>query len=652
MLRRTKFILYATPALFGILTELAVSLDQSTQPDRVAYTSFQPSNWDIYLFAQPGQTPRRLTDYPGLDYDPVVSPDGRWLVFCSERRGNPDLYVLDLQNGGTPRLLIDSDFLEDQAAFSPDGKSIVFVSTFSGNADIFRLPFRPDKTLSMKQAENLTHHPGGDFRPAISPDGRMMAFSSDRELPVTGLGAITRHRSGDIWTLNLIDKTLRRLTTVKGTGWNGSPKWSADGKEIVYYSSQYGAERGNQKSRIWVTGADGSNPHAVTVDETAALSPEFLSGGRIIYSRRNKANLDEIVSENRDGSGAAIESDPSKSSYRGPAHGPSKRSFVAYGAGPVEPEPTEGFHRAAGFEAGQLFKDGPVLVAGAPFRRKLPDRQIDLYPIRYFTAIMSPSENLILHTAPSAPSKPVELWASRIDGSQQHRLLELEPSPTQQTFSGMSFSRDGQWIALTRGGGPTAVKTARNEADVWKVRSDGSDLQNLTPNTPGFDGYPSFSGDGKQIVFRSGRNGNLDLYLMNADGSSVRRLTNDSANDLFPVFSPTANQIAFASNRDNPKIEIFDVYLLDLNADGTPGSVRRITHDEGQHGHLQYSYDGKWLIFASERGGISDEEPIAPASQLYGELYAYRIRDGAMIRLTDNKWEEGVASWEAPIGAK
>src|ERR1700693_204606 len=95
MLRRTKFILYATPALFGILTELAVSLDQSTQPDRVAYTSFQPSNWDIYLFAQPGQTPRRLTDYPGLDYDPVVSPDGRWLVFCSERRGNPDLYVLD-----------------------------------------------------------------------------------------------------------------------------------------------------------------------------------------------------------------------------------------------------------------------------------------------------------------------------------------------------------------------------------------------------------------------------------------------------------------------------------------------------------------------------------------------------------------------------
>ncbi len=655
MLRRTKFILYATPAFFGILTQLAVSSDKRVQLDRVAYTTFQPaSNWDIYLFTQPGQPPRRLTDYPGLDYDPVVSPDGRWLVFCSERRGNPDLYVLDLQRGGDPRLLIDSDFLEDQAAFSPDGKFIYFVSTFSGNAEIYRLPFRPDKTLSMKQAVNLTRNPAGDFRPAISPDGRMMAFSSDRDLPITALNPITRIRSGDIWTLNLIDKTLRRLTRVIGTGWNGSPKWSADGREIVYYVSGSGLGPGNQQSRIWVMGADGSNPRAITEEETAALSPAFLPGGRIIYSRRNKQNLDEIVSVNRDGSGVTIESDPSKNGYRGPSRGPTHGStqgaFVAYGTGPVEPDPADGYHRTP-VESG-IVRGGPVLVPGAPFRRKLPDREIDLYPIRYFTAILSPRENLILHTAPSAPSKPVELWASRIDGSEQRKLLDLEPMPTQQSFTGMCFSKDGQWIAFTRGGGPRAVKTAATEADVWKMRSDGSDLQNLTPNTPGFDGNPSFSGDGKQIVFRSGRNGSIDLYLMNADGSNVRRLTNDAANDLFPVYSPAANQIAFASNRDNPKSDIFDVYLLDLEAAGSPGKIRRITHDEGQHGHLQYSYDGKWLIFASERGGISDEQPLAPTPQLYGELYAYRIKDGTMIRLTDNKWEEGVPSWEAPLGAK
>ena len=89
MIHQTKFVLYSTPALFGmLLMQVAVSSGKIAQPDRVAYTSFQPaSNWDIYLFTQSGSVPRRLTDYPGLDYDPVVSPDGRWLVFCSERRG-------------------------------------------------------------------------------------------------------------------------------------------------------------------------------------------------------------------------------------------------------------------------------------------------------------------------------------------------------------------------------------------------------------------------------------------------------------------------------------------------------------------------------------------------------------------------------------
>jgi Tol biopolymer transport system component len=88
MLSRTKVIISCAPAVFGILTQIAVSSDKRALPDRVAYTSFQPaSNWDIYLFNHSGEAPQRLTDYPGLDYDPVVSPDGRWLVFCSERRG-------------------------------------------------------------------------------------------------------------------------------------------------------------------------------------------------------------------------------------------------------------------------------------------------------------------------------------------------------------------------------------------------------------------------------------------------------------------------------------------------------------------------------------------------------------------------------------
>jgi hypothetical protein len=213
------------------------------------------------------------------------------------------------------------------------------------------------------------------------------------------------------------------------------------------------------------------------------------------------------------------------------------------------------------------------MVAGAPFRKRLPDREIDLYPIRYFTAILNPRADLILHTQPPTISDPSELWTSRTDGSEQRELPDIEPAPPLLAFAGMSWSKDGEWVVYARG--RIGMRIDQMDADVWKMQSDGSALQNLTVNSPGFDGYPSFSGDGKEIVFVSARDGSLDLYVMKADGSDVRRLTNDHAMNLFPSFSPSSNQIAFVSNRDNPKSYMFDVYLFDLDADGAPGMIHR-----------------------------------------------------------------------------
>jgi TolB protein len=107
---------------------------------------------------------------------------------------------------------------------------------------------------------------------------------------------------------------------VSGTGWNGSPKWSAEGKQIVYYSSEFGSPRevplSSQPSGIMVMSADGSNQRAVTAWETSALSPEFRPDGRIIYARKNKQNREEIDMVNPDGSGERIvESDESNNSY-------------------------------------------------------------------------------------------------------------------------------------------------------------------------------------------------------------------------------------------------------------------------------------------------------------------------------------------------
>ena len=89
-------------AVCALLVAVAVTVPvrggQEPEPARetIVYSSILPANWDLYLFDGPGSEPRRLTTDPGLDYNAAISPDGRWVVFTSERTGSPDLYVLDL----------------------------------------------------------------------------------------------------------------------------------------------------------------------------------------------------------------------------------------------------------------------------------------------------------------------------------------------------------------------------------------------------------------------------------------------------------------------------------------------------------------------------------------------------------------------------
>ena len=139
---------------------------------------------------------------------------------------------------------------------------------------------------------------------------------------------------------------------------------------------------------------------------------------------------------------------------------------------------------------------------------------------------------------------------------------------------------------------------------------------------------------------------------MKRDGSDVRKLTDSAANYLDPAFSPTAKQIAFLSNRDDPTSVLYDVYLLELDDDYGVRSVRQVTATDGQEGHVGFSPDGAWLVFTSERGGVSYETPLFPQPQAHGEIYAYRIADGATVRLTHNWGEDGAPAWERGVNTR
>ena len=100
---------------------------------------------------------------------------------------------------------------------------------------------------------------------------------------------------------------------------------------------------------------------------------------------------------------------------------------------------------------------------------------------------------------------------------------------------------------------------------------EGSDLIVLQDSELALGEFPSWSPDGSKIAFHSNRNGNMDIYLMNADLSEITRITEDEANDMFPTWSPDGSQIAFQSNRDG------NVEIYVMNADGT--NQRRLTNN-------------------------------------------------------------------------
>src|SRR3954468_5255053 len=149
--------------------------------ERLIYTTLRPANKELYLF-EPGATaPKPITNDPALDYDATFSPDGRWVVFCSERAGNPDLYAQDLTKSHAPQRLTEGSFMSASPAFTPGGKTLLFVSDRDGNADIFSMLFDPAHIAAADAARNLTHSSGGDYRPSVSPDGKTIVFSSDRD---------------------------------------------------------------------------------------------------------------------------------------------------------------------------------------------------------------------------------------------------------------------------------------------------------------------------------------------------------------------------------------------------------------------------------------------------------------------------------------
>ena len=140
----------------------------------------------------------------------------------------------------------------------------------------------------------------------------------------------------------------------------------------------------------------------------------------------------------------------------------------------------------------------------------------------------------------------------------------------------------------TRGGRIAFTSQRDGNAEIYAMNADGSGLTRLTNNSAG-DSHPDWSPDGRKIAFASTRDGGEnDIYVMNADGSGVERITTDNSSGS-PSWSPDGRRIAFTSRRDGP----WEVYVM--NADGS--NVARVTNNSISEGKPSWSRDGRRLTF-------------------------------------------------------
>lgn len=201
---------------------------------------------------------------------------------------------------------------------------------------------------------------------------------------------------------------------------------------------------------------------------------------------------------------------------------------------------------------------------------------------RYTSPRWSPDGRRLMFGANLENTRRLDLFAINADGSALVKIRE-------DARDG-SWSSDGKRVLF-------AAMTAGN-LDVYVMNADGSNVQQLT-RTPDMEYQPTWSPDGKQIAFLNipaGEGQHHDVHLMNADGTNRIPLTETAAfEESFVVWSPDSKKIAFASNRDGN----LEVYALTLASK----DLRRLTNDAGSDNVPAFTPDSRSVVFISGRGG-------------------------------------------------
>jgi Tol biopolymer transport system component/plastocyanin len=211
------------------------------------------------------------------------------------------------------------------------------------------------------------------------------------------------------------------------------------------------------------------------------------------------------------------------------------------------------------------------------------------------TAGAFPGSNGRIVFVTDAPGKPV--IASMTTTGTDIKLLTL-PAQTLTHDDNPSWSPGGKFVVFTR-------YYSGGNGDIWIMNADGTGQKRLT-NTTSDDDWPGFTADGSRIVFTSNRHGQYEIHSMKLNGTDLKRLTMNGAADMQATMSPNNDRIAFISDRRG----LFEVYTM--NVDGT-GVARETTTVEGDF-DIAWSSNGTYVYFTRIAEGFGDIRKVNVAT--------------------------------------